>query len=129
MSTVERHMSRNLLTASADERLVDAAKRMADRAVGAVVVFEGDALAGILTERDILNAVAAGLTQEMTVGERMTRHPETVESSESTDQAAALMIHGGFRHLPVVDAGEVKGILSIRDLMRVALEDRSPRGV
>jgi CBS domain-containing protein len=129
MATVERHMSRNLLTASADERLVDAAKRMAERSVGAVVVFEGDALAGILTERDILNAVAAGLTQEVTVGERMTRHPETVESSESTDQAAALMIHGGFRHLPVVDEGEVKGILSIRDLMRVALEDRSPRGV
>jgi CBS domain-containing protein len=129
MSTVERHMSRDLLTASADERLVDAAKRMAERSVGAVVVFEGNDLAGILTERDVLNAVAAGLTQEMTVGERMTRHPETVESSESTDQAAALMIHGGFRHLPVVDAGEVKGILSIRDLMRVALEDRSPRGV
>jgi CBS domain-containing protein len=129
MSTVERHMSRDLLTASADERLVDAAKRMAERGVGAVVVFEGEALAGILTERDVLNAVAAGLTQEVTVGERMTRHPETVESSESTDQAAALMIHGGFRHLPVVDGGEVKGILSIRDLMRVALEDRSPRGV
>jgi CBS domain-containing protein len=122
-------MSRDLLTASADERLVDAAKRMAERSVGAVVVFEGDDLAGILTERDVLNAVAAGLTQEVTVGERMTRNPETVESSESTDQAAALMIHGGFRHLPVVDAGEVKGILSIRDLMRVALEDRSPRGV
>jgi CBS domain-containing protein len=129
MATIERHMSRNLLTSSADERIVDAARKMADRGVGAVVVLEGGALAGILTERDILRAVAAGLTQEATVGERMTRHPETVESSESTDQAAALMIHGGFRHLPVVDGGEVKGILSIRDLMRVALEDRSPRGV
>jgi CBS domain-containing protein len=129
MATIERHMSRNLLTSSADERIVDAARKMADRGVGAVVVLEGGALAGILTERDILRAVAAGLTQEATVGERMTRHPETVESSESTDQAAALMIHGGFRHLPVVDGGDVKGILSIRDLMRVALEDRSPRGV
>jgi CBS domain-containing protein len=129
MATIERHMSRNLLTVSADERIVDAARKMADRGVGAVIVLEGGALAGILTERDIMRAVAAGLTQEATVGERMTRHPETVESSESTDQAAALMIHGGFRHLPVVDGGEVKGILSIRDLMRVALEDRSPRGV
>jgi CBS domain-containing protein len=129
MATIERHMSRNLLTSSADERIVDAARKMADRGVGAVVVLEGGALAGILTERDILRAVAAGLTEEATVGERMTRHPETVESSESTDQAAALMIHGGFRHLPVVDGGDVKGILSIRDLMRVALEDRSPRGV
>jgi CBS domain-containing protein len=129
MPTIERHMSRNLLTVSADERIVDAARKMADRGVGAVIVLEGGTLAGILTERDIMRAVAAGLTQEATVAERMTRHPETVESSESTDQAAALMIHGGFRHLPVVDAGEVKGILSIRDLMRVALEDRSPRGV
>jgi CBS domain-containing protein len=129
MATIERHMSRNLLTVSADERIVDAARKMADRGVGAVIVLEGGTLAGILTERDIMRAVAAGLTQEATVGERMTRHPETVESSESTDQAAALMIHGGFRHLPVVDGGEVKGILSIRDLMRVALEDRSPRGV
>ena len=99
------------------------------RCVGAVVVLEGERLAGILTERDVLRAVAAGVTQEATVGERMTRHPETVGSEESTDHAAALMIHGGFRHLPVVDGGHLKGILSIRDLMRVALEDRSPRGV
>jgi CBS domain-containing protein len=39
------------------------------------------------------------------------------------------MIHGGFRHLPVVDGGQLIGILSIRDLMKVALEDRAPRGV
>jgi CBS domain-containing protein len=129
MANVERHMSRNLLTVGPDERLADAARKMADRGVGAVVVLEEGRLAGILTERDVLNAVAAGVTQDATVGERMTRHPETVESDESTDHAASLMIHGGFRHLPVVDAGEVKGILSIRDLMRVALEDRAPRGV
>ena len=58
----------------------------------------------------------------------MTRHPETVESSDTTDQAAALMIHGGFRHLPVVDGDRVVGIVSIRDLMRVTLGDTSPRG-
>jgi CBS domain-containing protein len=129
LSTVERHMSRNLLTVRPEERLAAAARKMADRGVGAVVVLEGERLAGILTERDVLRAVAAGVTQEATVGERMTRHPETVGSEESTDHAAALMIHGGFRHLPVVDGGQLKGILSIRDLMRVALEDRSPRGV
>jgi CBS domain-containing protein len=122
-------MSRDLLTATPDERLTETVKRMAERGVGAVVVFEGERLAGILTERDVLKAVAAGDVESVTVGDRMTRHPETVESDESTDQAASLMIHGGFRHLPVVDRGEVKGILSIRDLMRVALEDRSPRGV
>ena len=93
-----------------------------------MVVLEGERLAGILTERDILKAVATGFEPDSRISDWMTRHPETIESDDTTDHAAALMIHGGFRHLPVVDGGELKGILSIRDLMRVALEDRSPRG-
>jgi CBS domain-containing protein len=59
----------------------------------------------------------------------MTRGPETIESTDSADHAAVLMIHGGFRHLPVVDEGSVVGILSIRDLMRSVLDDAAPRGV
>ena len=59
----------------------------------------------------------------------MTRDPETVDVSESTGQAAAVMIHGGFRHLPVLDGGKPVGIVSIRDLMRVVVDDESPRGV
>jgi CBS domain-containing protein len=128
MSVVANHMTKDLLTLEAEATLGDAAKRMAERGVGAVVVLAGDRLAGILTERDILRAVAAGFEPDARVDDWMTRHPETIESEDTTDHAAALMIHGGFRHLPVVDAGEIKGILSIRDLMRVALEDRSPRG-
>jgi CBS domain-containing protein len=122
-------MTRNLLTVEPTRTLAEAARKMASRGVGAVVVLDGDRLSGILTERDIMNAVAAGFREDVSVSEWMTRHPETVESEDSTDHAAALMIHGGFRHLPVVDSGEVVGILSIRDLMRVALDDRSPRGV
>jgi CBS domain-containing protein len=94
-----------------------------------VLVLEGERLSGILTERDLLKAVAAGFTDEARVSEWMTRQPETVEPDESTDHAASLMIHGGFRHLPVVVGRQVVGIVSIRDLMRVALDDRSPRGV
>ena len=122
-------MTRGLLTVERDATLADAARRMSERGVGAVVVVERERLTGILTERDILKAVAAGLREDARVSEWMTRHPETVESSDATDHAASLMIHGGFRHLPVVDEGELVGILSIRDLMRVALEDRAPRGV
>ena len=55
--------------------------------------------------------------------------PETIDIGESTGQAAALMIHGGFRHLPVLDGGRPAGIVSIRDLMRVVVDDESPRGV
>jgi CBS domain-containing protein len=59
----------------------------------------------------------------------MTQHPDTIEPSDTMDHAASLMIHGGYRHLPVVEGGRLVGIVSIRDLMQVALEDRSPKGV
>ena len=129
MPVVSNHMSTDLLTVESDERLAEAARRMAQRGVGAVLVLERERLTGILTERDLLKAVAAGFTDEARVSEWMTRQPETVEPDETTDQAASLMIHGGFRHLPVVEGGRVIGILSIRDLMRVALHDSAPRGV
>src|SRR5918994_3144157 len=123
MPVIGNHMSRDLLSVGADERIADAARRMVDRGVGAVLVMDDARLAGILTERDVLRAVAEGRVDEASVAERMTRHPETVEASESTGHAASLMIHGGFRHLPVTEGGAVVGIISIRDLMRVVLED------
>ena len=129
MPVVSNHMATDLLTVEPDARLSDAARRMAQRGVGAVLILEGERLAGILTERDLLKAVAAGFTDEARASEWMTRQPETVEPDESTDHAASLMIHGGFRHLPVVEGGRTIGILSIRDLMRVALHDSAPRGV
>ena len=129
MPPVSEHMTRSLLTISADATLGDAASAMAERGVGAVVVLEDDAIAAILTERDVMKAVADGQDGGAPVTEWMTRHPDTIEPHDTTDHAASLMIHGGFRHLPVVEAGKVVGIVSIRDLMKVALDDRSPRGV
>lgn len=126
---VADHMTRDVLTISAEATLGAAAAQMAKRGVGAVVVLEGEAVAAILTERDVMKAVAAGQDGSALVSEWMTRHPDTIEPTDTTDHAASLMIHGGFRHLPVVDEGKVVGIVSIRDLMRVALEDSSPRGV
>jgi CBS domain-containing protein len=101
---------------------------MVARTVGAVVILEHDRLVGILTERDILKAVASERANESRVDEWMTSHPEVVGPDDSTDHAAALMIHGGFRHLPVVEGDRVVGIVSIRDLMRVAIANTSPRG-
>ena len=129
MPLVSEHMTRSLLTVQAGATLGEAAAAMAERGVGAVVVMEGDAIAAILTERDVMKAVAAGQDGSAPVADWMTRHPETIEPEDTTDHAASLMIHGGFRHLPVVVEGTVVGIVSIRDLMKVALDDRSPRGV
>lgn len=129
MPVARNHMSRNLLTVEPGIALTEVARRMVARDVGAVLVFDGDRLAGILTERDVLRAVAEGIGPGTTVADWMTSDPETIEPDESTTHAAVLMIHGGFRHLPVIDGDQVVGVLSIRDLMRVVLEDSAPRGV
>lgn len=128
MAAVEAHMSGDLVTVGPDELLVAAAGRMAERRVGAALVLDGERLTGILTERDVLNAVAAGGVESAIVSGWMTHGPETIEPGDTTDHAAVLMIHGGFRHLPVVDGGRPVGILSIRDLVRIALDDSAPRG-
>jgi len=128
MPLVSDHMSSDLLTVEASTPLHEAVRKMDERRVGAVLVLEADRLAGVFTERDVLRAVAREHAPDATVGDWMTRGPETIEPSDTTDHAAVLMIHGGFRHLPVVDAGTVVGILSIRDLMRAVLDDSAPRG-
>jgi CBS domain-containing protein len=122
-------MTRNLLTVEATTPLQKAAERMCDLNVGAILVLTGDSVTGILTERDVLRAVAQGGVEGTNVAAWMTRDPETVEVDESTRQAASIMIHGGFRHLPVLDGRKPVGIVSIRDLMRVVVDDESPRGV
>ena len=119
-------MTRSLLTVDTVHTLVEAAHMMAERRVGAILVTEGDALIGILTERDVLRAVGAG-TIEGTVEQWMTRNPITVASTATNGEAAMMMIHGGFRHVPIVDDGTLVGIVSIRDLL--ILPNESPSGV
>jgi CBS domain-containing protein len=129
MATVGEVMSRNLLTVDPTTPLAEAAQRMSERGVGAALVLSNDHVSGILTERDVLRAVATGPVEGTNVAAWMTRDPETVDAAESTGQAAAVMIHGGFRHLPVLEGDHPVGIVSIRDLMRVVVDDESPRGV
>jgi CBS domain-containing protein len=121
-------MSRDLLTVEPGLSLTEVAKRMVAKDVGAVLVTVDERLVGILTERDVLRAVARGIDDSTTVADWMTRDPDTLDPDESTEHAAVLMIHGGFRHLPVTEGDDVVGMLSIRDLMRVVLEDAVPRG-
>jgi CBS domain-containing protein len=119
-------MSTRLLTTEPSATLKDAAHRMADRRVGAILVTEGERLLGILTERDVLRAVGRG-TIEGTVEEWMTRDPITVGTDATNGEAAMMMIHGGFRHVPICDHGKLVGIVSIRDLLE--LPNESPKGV
>ena len=129
MRTVADVMTRDLVSVDVGLSLTSAAQQMHGRRVGAALVFAGERIAGIVTERDILRAVAEGRLEGTSVGDWMTRHPETIEPTDTTSTAATLMIHGGFRHLPVVEDERVVGIVSIRDLMKVVLDDEAPRGV
>jgi CBS domain-containing protein len=128
MQTVGEVMSRTLLTIDATETLTDAAAQMHARGVGAALVMNGERLSGILTERDVLRAVATGGIEGTKVGAWMTHDPDTVGPEERPGHAAAIMIHGGFRHLPVLDGDKAVGIISIRDLMRLVIDDEAPKG-
>ena len=120
-ATVRDVMSTTLLTVEATATLAEAAEQMDQRRVGAALVLNGEHLSGILTERDILHAVATGQVEGTKVGAWMTHDPETIGPNERPGDAAAIMLRGGFRHLPVLDDDKPVGILSIRDLMRLAI--------
>ena len=128
MPVARNHMSRTLVSVEPRRSLKETAELMVAREVGAALVTEGDRLVGILTERDVLRAVARGIDEDTVVADWMTADPETMDPDESTQHAGVLMIHGGFRHLPLTEGDQVVGMLSIRDLMRVVIEDSAPRG-
>ena len=117
---VKDGMSRVVLTVGPAHTLRQAAKMMAAQHVGAAVVLDHDRSGiGILTERDILKSVGAGQDPdvEVTVGHQT--HDVVFASPDWTlDEAAKTMVSGGFRHLVVVDSGEVTGLLSMRDIVR-----------
>lgn len=114
-------MSQTVLTIGPTHTLRQAAKLMAERKVGAAVVLDPDGEGpGILTERDVLESLAAGQDPDTEVcGDHLTPDAVTAEPSWDLDRAAAAMVKGGFRHLVVCDEREVVGIISVRDIVRV----------
>ena len=120
-----RTVMRRVLKAAPKTLVSKAAKLMAARNVGAVLVMEDDRLAGILTERDIVfRVVAKGLDAEATpLSEVMTKAPRTVDPDKPFGYALLVMQENGFRHLPVVEDGKPIGIVSSRSAMDPELED------
>ena len=115
-------MKRAVLSVAPEDTIGEAAAKMTEADVGAVVVADFGRIIGILTERDIMRAVARRTHSSVTrVREWMTADPVTVESSVDAEQAARTMLDRGFRHLPVVDDGRPVGILSLRDFARSAV--------
>jgi CBS domain-containing protein len=118
-------MSPTVLAVGPGHTLRDAARLMAERSVGAAVVVDPDGHGpGILTERDILLSAGAGqdLDSER-VADHLTGDVVYAAPDWSLEEAAVAMVRGGFRHLIVLDGGEIAGILSVRDIVRCWTED------
>ena len=114
-------MSSTVLTIGPAHTLRQAAQQMATRKVGAAVVLDPDADGpGILTERDVLEAVAAGQDLDAELcADHLTPDAVTAHPDWDLDRAAAAMLAGGFRHLVVCQGSDVVGVLSVRDVVRV----------
>jgi CBS domain-containing protein len=116
-------MTGSIVAVAPEDTLGEAAERMADDAVGSAVVLDSGRLIGILTERDLLRAVAGRVhTSDARVREWMTTDPVTATEGTSADEAIRTMLERGFRHLPVVEGGRTVGVVSLRELMRAEMQ-------
>jgi CBS domain-containing protein len=117
-------MSRDLLAVAPEDTLGEAAEKMAGRGVGAALIMDFGQLVGILTERDLLAAVAGRVqTSEARVREWMTKNPVTVPEATPIGRAASIMVTHNFRHLPIVDGERTVGIVSLRDVARSVVRE------
>ena len=115
--TIRDLMNTRVVSANPDDPVADAAAAMIRQKVGSALIMQGLFLAGILTERDVLRAAASGsdLTNSP-VSAWMTKDPETASPDTTVEDATQLMLLHGFRHLPVFEGREVRGVVSLRDL-------------
>jgi CBS domain-containing protein len=122
---VRQGMSEMVLTVGPGHSLRDAARAMADKGVGAAVVIDPEQPGpGILTERDLLDSVGAGQSPDQEkVADHLSSNLTFAEPSWSLEYAAEAMVRGGFRHLIVVDGGDLMGVLSMRDIVRCWVTD------
>jgi len=120
-------MSREVLTIGPGHTLRQAARQMSARRVGAAVVVDADRDGpGILTERDVLDALAAGQDPDSEVaGDHLTADLVFAAPDWPLERAATAMMRGGFRHLVVTDHDEVIGMLSVRDIVKIWSAERA----
>ncbi len=119
MSTVEKIMKKPIKTVGPGLSVVGAAKKMKTARVGSLFVKKGKKLVGIVTDTDIVRRAVSTSKPlgKLTVEKIMTSPICTIEGSESVDDAQDMMADLGMRHLAVTKAGEIVGVVSVRDLL------------
>jgi CBS domain-containing protein len=110
---------RKVCSIETESTVLEAARYMMEQRIGALPVLRNGELVGIFSERDIMNRVVAvgRLPGSTKVSEVMTAKPKAVDVGESVENCLYLMREFGFRHLPIVDGKELKGLVSSRDIL------------
>ncbi len=125
IATVLRSKGNTIVSVAPDTPLPELASTIASRRIGAVLVLDdAGVLAGIVSERDVVKAFAnhGAAIQTMAAADIMTRSVTTVTPRTTINEAMELMDRGYFRHLPVLDEGQLLGIISVRDVVRARIE-------
>jgi len=118
VATLAEIVKPNFITVAPEDTLGEVAEKMNQQNVGAVIVRDYGRLIGILTERDMLRAMASRVhTSDARVRQWMTADPITASPEMPLDDAAQVMLDHGFRHLPVVDGSNVLGVVSLRRVL------------
>ena len=127
VSEILETKGRRVLRIDADATVLEAVKQMVSANVGSLLVIDSGEIAGIVTERDFLRRVAGdeGSDNEASVREIMSSPLVVVTPQTSVDECMALMTNRRIRHLPVVDGGEVTGIVSIGDVVKFKSREQS----
>jgi CBS domain-containing protein len=124
--TIRDLVAGDVIWVAPDATLRQAAELMVSSEVGSVAVEVDGALEGILTERDMLRAVAQGADLDLdAVSKWMTEYPDSFDPEMAIEEAAEWMLATGFRHLPVVDGGEVVGVISIKDVLWAVTDEET----
>ncbi len=130
MATVAQVLSskpdQTVFTIATGASVYDAISMMAEKHIGAVIVTDGDQIAGIVTERDYARKVVLmdRSSKQTPVRDIMTSHVRYVRSDQTTDDCMALMTEKRMRHLPVIDEGRLVGMISIGDLVKNIISEQ-----
>ncbi|MBL8472196.1 MAG: CBS domain-containing protein [Rhodocyclaceae bacterium] len=118
--------TRDVLTISPRDTVLDASRIMTQHNVGALLVKDGDTIVGVVSERDFARKLVAQEKSIRTtlVGEIMSAPVMFVKSSQTTEDCMAIMTGNRFRHLPVMDAGKLVGLISIGDLVKDVIAEQ-----
>jgi CBS domain-containing protein len=125
MATIERHVTREVLGLDASASCLEAARLMAQKRIGAVAVREGGRIIGVVTERDLVyNVLASGAPCDHPIGSAMRRDLPFVSPTTSESECADLMRVHFTRHLLVGEKNAVVGIISMRDVIRLMVDEK-----